>query len=269
MDDKRKINLSAEEETLLIPLYAKAQGGDRFFFDPKAREILDLVDYDFSRLKVPYKTVVLVCQRAKKIDGITRSFLGENDGATVLHLGCGLDSRFWRVDDGIVTWYDLDMPEVIDLRQQFYPPHERYHLIASSVMDFQWVKEVNDPNHSVLVVAEGILMYLDEADVKKLVLTLRQVFPGCYLVADVFSKLAARSATKHRSLRHTGASLGWGMDDPQEMENWGDGIHLLEEWYFSQDPDLELINPTYRLIYQLLGKFQLVRRAHRIVYYQL
>ena len=102
-----------EQETLLIPLYAKAQTGNPLFFDPRAQDILTRVDYDFTRLRVPYKTVVLICQRAKKLDAVAKSFLAEHANGVVLHLGCGLDSRFWRVDNGRVEWYDLDMPPYI------------------------------------------------------------------------------------------------------------------------------------------------------------
>lgn len=269
MNEKLKTTLTPEEETLLIPLYAKAQPGNRLFYDPKAREILEQVDYDFSRLRVPYKTVLLVCQRAKKLDAISRSFMNKMDDVLVLHLGCGLDGRFWRVDDGKVIWYDLDRPVVIDLRQRFFPAHERYHLVASSVTNFEWMSRIEITNRPVLVVAEGLLMYMNEAEVRKLVLKLREAFPGCRLIADVFSRLTARSATRHRSLKHTGAALGWGLDDPQEVETWARGIRLVEEWFFTQDPELGLLNPGYRLAYKLAGTLKIVRRAHRIVYYQL
>jgi O-methyltransferase involved in polyketide biosynthesis len=269
VNDKTKITLTPEQETLLIPLYAKAQPGNPLFFDPIAQDILSRVDYDFSRLRVPYKTVVLICQRAKKLDAVAKSFLAEHANGAVLHLGCGLDSRFWRVDDGQVEWYDLDMPPVIKLRRQFYAEQERYHLIASSVTDLEWINAVAATDRPVLIVAEGLLMYLDEADVKRLLLRLREVFPGCQLIADVFSRMTARSAAKHPSLKQTGASIGWGIDDPHEVEGWAPGIRLLEEWYFTQDPDLNRLHPGYRLAYRLAGTFGTVRRAHRIVYYQL
>ncbi len=235
MNEKAKITLSPEQETLLIPLYAKAQPENPLFFDVRARDILDRVDYDFTRLRVPYKTVVLICQRAKKLDAVTKTFLAEHANSVVLHLGCGLDSRFWRVDNGQVEWYDLDMPPVIELRRQFYPEHERYHPIASSVTNLDWTNALAAGKQPVLAVAEGLLMYLAEADVKRLFLRLREVFPGCRLIADVFSKMTGRSATKHPSLKQTGASIGWGIDDPHEVESWAQGTRLLEEWYFTQD----------------------------------
>jgi len=269
MNEKTKITLTSEQETLLIPLYAKAQPGNPLFFDPQAQDILNQVDYDFTRLRVPYKTVILVCQRAKKLDAVTRAFLAEHPGGVVLHLGCGLDNRFGRVDNGQVEWYDLDMPPVIELRQRFYPLCERYHLIASSVTDLEWVAAVMAAGRPVLAVAEGLLMYLGEAEVRRLLLRLREAFPNCRLIADVFSRMTARTATQHPSLKQTGAAIGWGIDDPREIEVWSQGITLLEEWFFTQDPDLDHLSPGYRLAYRLAGAFKMVRRAHRIVYYQL
>jgi len=269
MTTRAKVTLTPEQETLLITLYAKAQPGNPLFFDPTTQDILNRVDYDFDRLHVPYKTVILVCQRAKKLDAVIRGFLVEHPGAVVLQLGCGLDTRFWRVDDGRVSWYDLDMPPVVELRHQFFTGSERYHLIAASVTDLDWVDTVTSGGQPVLVVAEGLLMYLDEADVRRLVLRLHETFPGCHLIADVFSRLAARSAANHPSLKHTGATLGWGMDDPHELEAWAPGLRLLDEWYFSDDPDLARLNFGYRLAYRLAGAFTMAKRAHRIVYYQL
>jgi O-methyltransferase involved in polyketide biosynthesis len=155
MSTRVKVTLAPEQETLLITLYAKSHPGNPLFFDPTAQDILNRVDYDFARLRVPYKTVVLVCQRAKKLDIVTRDFLAEHPGCTVLQLGCGLDSRFLRVDDGRVNWYDLDMPPVVELRHRFFTESERCHMIAASVTDLEWVDTVPSEGGPVLVVAEG------------------------------------------------------------------------------------------------------------------
>lgn len=263
-----KVKLTPEQETLLITLYARAQPENPLFYDPLARKILDQIDYDFSSLHIPYKTVVLVCQRAKKLDSYVREFFKQQPEGVVLQLGAGLDNRFWRVDNGRVCWYDLDMPPVIELRRQFFEENERYQMISSSVTDLDWMESVTTNGRPALVVAEGLLMYLGESDVRKLVLRLREQFPGCRLAADVFSRMTARSATNHPSLKSTGASIGWGLDDPQELEAWAPGIRLLEEWYFTADPDLGMLNFGYRLAYQLAGMFKMVQRAHRLVYYQ-
>ncbi len=121
----------------------------------------------------------------------------------------------------------------------------------------------------MLVVAEGLLMYLDQADVRRLVLRLHETYPGLQLIADVFSRLTARSATNHPAPKYTAATIGWGIDDPYELEAWAPSLRLLEEWYFTGDPDLARLNFGYRLAYRLAGAFKMVQRAHRILYYQL
>ena len=81
--------------------------------------------------------------------------------------------------------------------------------------------------------------------------------------------MTARTAANHPSLKQTGATIGWGLDDPAEVEAWAPGIRLLEEWYFTQDPDLDRLSLGYRLGYKLAGAFAVARRAQRIVHYQL
>jgi O-methyltransferase involved in polyketide biosynthesis len=122
---------------------------------PTAQDILNRADYDFGCLRVPYKTIVLFRQRAKKQDVVTWGLLDEHPGGVVLQPGCGLNSRFWRVDDGRVTWYGLDMLPVVELRHQFCTESERYHRIAPSVMDLRWLGTVASGGRPVLVVAES------------------------------------------------------------------------------------------------------------------
>ncbi len=88
-------------------------------------------------------------------------------------------------------------------------------------------------------------------------------------IADVFSRLTARSAANHPALKYTAATIGWGIDDPYELEAWAPGLRLLEEWYFTDDPNLARLSFACRVAYRLAGAFKMVRRAHRIVYYQL
>lgn len=267
--EKEKIQLKSEQETLLITLLAKADPKRSVFYDPKAHEIVERVDYDFSELKMPYKTVILVGQRARKMDETVQDFLLENPDGVVLHPGCGLDSRFWRVDNGKVRWYDLDLPDAAKLRKKFFEPTDRYTLIASSVTNHEWMETIDAKGKAVLVVAEGLLMYIPGEEVKRLFLALQKKFPGYRIIADAFSTLAAKSATRHTSLNKTGASLHWGVDDPKEVESWGKGIHLIEEWFFSKDPSVDQLSLGYRLGYRLAGLFEAANRAHRILYYQL
>lgn len=270
MKEKEKVHLEAEQETLLITLYSKAYGcAGSLFDDQKIKEILDGVDYDFKKLKVPSKTILTICLRAKKFDGYVREFLIRHPGGMVLHLACGLDTRYDRVDNGEVEWYDLDLPDVIDLRKRFFKETNRYHMIASSVTDLRWLEEVAYQGQPVMVVAEGLMMYLEERDVKSLVLKLKEKFPGCELVFDAFSTLTAKNIKRHPSIMQTGAAIKWGIDDPKAVEGWASGIRLREEWSYTQSDEISKFGLANLLIYRLAGLFSVVRRAHRILYYKL
>ncbi|MBI1296893.1 hypothetical protein GC175_18215 [bacterium] len=121
----------------------------------------------------------------------------------------------------------------------------------------------------MLVVAEGLLMYLSEADVKVLVLKLKEHFPYGQLVADVFSVLTARRVGGHPGIRQTGARVQWGIDDVRDMEHWANGIRLQEEWSFANAAELAQLGLGYRLAFKLSGLIPAARTAHRIVHFKL
>lgn len=266
---KEKIQLTEEQETLLIPLYCKAQEGNPIFFDPKAKQLLEQIDYDFTGLKVPMQTNMTVRMRAKQMDAYARTFLNNNPRSVILHLGCGLDSRFWRLDNGQVEWYDLDMPEVIELRRKFFPENKRYHLIASSAADLEWIDSISDEGRPVMIVAEGLLMYMTDIEVKALVLKLQEAFPGCHLVCDVFSKQTADRVSRHPSIKKTGATIKWGIADPRHIEEWHSGIWLKDEWFFTQSEDIPKLGLGIILTFKLVGCFEMAKRAHYLLYFTL
>ena len=267
---KEKVRLTEAQETMLITLYAKGRGCPGGFFDDEtARHILDQVDYDFTQLKVPIGTSLTVCLRAKKLDDYARAFLARHPQATVLHLACGLDGRYQRVNNGQVNWYDLDLPDVIELRRKFFDETENYHLVASSVTDLGWLDAIPQQGQPVLVIAEGLFMYLTEDDVKQLLLAIQAAFPGCHVAFDAYSELTARRVKSHPSLKKTGAAIQWGIDEPRTIETWGKGIRFQEEWFFVQSPDITKLAFRYRLIFKLAGLFPIANKAHRILYFTL
>jgi O-methyltransferase involved in polyketide biosynthesis len=207
--------------------------------------------------------------RARQLDAYTQQFILAHPDALILHLGCGLDSRCERVQRGSTLWYDLDFPDVIELRRKFYPETGSYRLIPSSVTDLSWVNQVHAEERPVFIVAEGLLMYLKDQQVKDLILCLKQRFPGSHLVFDAFSKLTAERAGAHPSINQTQATVQWGLDDPHELESWAKGIRLKEQWFFSMSPDLDKLGGLYRFMFRVSGAIEVAREAHRILYYTL
>ncbi len=174
-------------------------------------------------------------------------------------MGSGLDTRFERVDNGKVHWFDLDLPEVIETREQFLKESPRNRFIAKSVFQFSWMDSVAKSKGPHLFISEGVLVYLDPEKVKSLVLELANRFRNSELVFDCMSKLSMRMHNSNKILRKTHASLNFYMNDGREMETWGNGIRHLETWYYLDEIEertrnirwMRWIPPLNRLSYIL------------------
>ena len=151
MDTHPKVEptLSGVAETLLIPLYNRAmesQRPDAIFHDAKAVELVTQMPFDFSRVREIPMPELLKAMRiifTREFDRYALEFLHLHPEAVIVHIGCGLDTRFQRVDNGQVQWYDLDVPEVIGLRRKLIGDEgSRYHLLACSVLEHAWLEAV-------------------------------------------------------------------------------------------------------------------------------
>jgi O-methyltransferase involved in polyketide biosynthesis len=248
MSENTNQGLSGVAETLLMTLYIRAmesQRPDALIKDEKAVALVTNMSYDFDRIrqvKMDEDDKVGVILRNLEFDRQVRDFLTRHPDATVVHIGCGLDSRFERVDNGKVEWYDLDLPEVIEQRRKFIgDERKRYHLLAGSVFDSAWLDKVSvHRQRPFLFLAEGVLMYFEEAQVKSLVLMLRDHFPGAELVFDAFSPFLVRANNLRMAISKFGVRYHWGLRRGQEIEKWGDGIRLLDEWGYFDRPEPRL-----------------------------
>lgn len=233
------VALTQEKETLLITLWAKAGESllpDSLLKDRFAAEAAARIDYDFARLKVDRDLMVGLAMRAHTLDGWTRAFLAEHGDAIVLHLGCGLDSRIFRIDPpASIDWYDVDYPEVIALRRRLYPARAGYQLIGSSVTERGWL-EALPQDRPAMIVAEGLLPYLPEEEVPLLLERLVRHCRSGEIVFDAYSPLGLKLIALQPSIKATGAVLHWSLDDPAELERQVPGLELVTE-LTAYDPD--------------------------------
>ena len=168
MSETESLSLSGVSETLLVTLYLRAmesQRPDALIRDEKAVALVRQMSYDFTRIRqIPLSEAnkLVIILRNREFDRYARDFLARHGSAVVVHIGCGLDSRFERVDNGQVEWYDLDFPHVIDLRRKFIGDEkERYHLLDCSVIDNAWMDTLSaHRQRPFLFLAEGVFMYL-------------------------------------------------------------------------------------------------------------
>lgn len=266
-----KVHFTKEKETLLLTLYARAlesRSNNPILADESAENLIHNIDYDFGKLKIRADDQITTAVRAKQLDMWTVEFLTNHPNATVLHLGCGLDSRVFRINPATsVSWYEVDYPEVIALRRRLYPERAGCHLIGSSVSDPDWLNAV-PTNHVVWIVAEGLLMYLGETDVKQLLERLIQHFPSGQLAFDAFNSLGVRMAKQHQGLKETQASITWGIDDPHAIERWNHQLQFLTEFAFTDSPAMRKLPWWQHTAIQLTNRIPLVRRVHRLLRYR-
>jgi O-methyltransferase involved in polyketide biosynthesis len=273
MTEKVLQSLEGVSETLLITLYVRAretQRPDAMIKDDKAVEMVNQIDCDFSRFRMQRHDEVGLIMRMIKFDRHVCDFMKQNPDAVVVHIGCGLDTRFERVgcnqpDNGRVEWFDLDLPAVIALRQKLIRNESsRYHTLATSVFEAGWLEEVSRFKlRPFLFIAEGVLPYFEEAQVKSLFLELRDHFPGAELVCDAHTPFVIRTDNLQLALSKVSARLRWGLKHGKDVESWGDGIQLLDEWFYFDDPEPRMN------AYRWMSRFPLLGKSTGIFHYRL
>ena len=227
-------------ETLMITLYGRyvEQGYlDCILKDEKAVEITEKVDYDFSKYANGWASQLGTVIRAKAIDDLLRKFLTNHAQATIINLGGGLCTRFFRIDNSEINWYDVDFPEVIELKQKLVTQSERYHFIASSILEPSWISQINlVENQPLFIIMEGVSMYLTEEENKALFQQIQSMFASKYapieMVFDVMNRKSAAQTKRHDTVSKTSAKFKWGIDNSQEIEAWDLGITLKDEIYY-------------------------------------
>lgn len=215
------IKLNEISETLLITLNARAKDYKEeksILKDYKSYEIASKLDYDFSRFDTAWASYYGILARAKTMDREIIKFIEKYPDAIIISIGCGLDTRFYRVDNGKINWYNLDLPEVIKAREMFFEENERVFNISKSVFDETWVKEVNLKNEKVLIISEGVLMYFDEAEIKKILEILVNNFQEFTAYFDLLYKGMVKKAKKHDALKKMNAEFKFGVKNGREIE---------------------------------------------------
>lgn len=256
MTDKLRVDLSGAPQTMLATFYAKALDADfehPILGDRYAKDIADRIDYDWSKTTITARTAPSVTTRSAHFDDWARRFLAAHPKAVVLHLGCGLDSRFFRLEPGPgVEWYDVDYPEVIQLRKQLYPAPDHYHPVAASVTDPAWLAAIA-ADRPALMIGEGLTMYLTQEDGMGLLRRVVDHFPSGEMQFDAFNTLGIKSQWMNAVVRRSGATLCWAIDGPDDILATIPGVRL-QDWVSPFDSDTFARVPwPYRLMARVMS----------------
>ncbi|HWR17052.1 MAG TPA: class I SAM-dependent methyltransferase [Terriglobales bacterium] len=230
MATKERVQLGAVEETLLVPLYARALDAGRrpsILNDPKAVEMVDAIEWDFERFNQRRRMAGCVLRTAS-FDEMVKEFLRRHPAGTVVEIGAGLNTRFERLDNGRLHWFDLDLPDTAALRSRFFTDSERRKTLAASVVDAGWIARVKESPGPYCFVAETVLVYLGEEAVKTALRQIAGNFPGAWVVLDTASQRAMEHGNRDHERQKLRARFRWACNDPKEMEGWGIGLRLVE-----------------------------------------
>lgn len=242
--------LTGVTETLMITLYARyveSQRSDRILYDPLAVEIAEHTGYNFDKYSQGWASQLGVALRIQAYDRLVQNFLSIYPNAIVINLGCGLCTRFHRVDNGLVQWYEIDFPEVIHFRRTLLQESDRHRCIASSILDFSWIEQIqawhpifprspSDP--PFLILMEGVSPYLTEAENRAIFEQLHRHLAPAEVFFDVLNRRSAQRTQHHDTVSKTQAQFKSGVDDGLSVESWAPGLQLKQEiFYLTQFPN--------------------------------
>ncbi len=201
---KTHIEKNTVQETLVIPLYGRKLCTEQFpglFRDEKAVELIERIDYDFAALEKRSKSfahrfgALEVAMRENDLMTEAKEYLKTHPSAALVNLGCGLDQTAENCDNGKCTIYNLDLPDVITVRNKLLPESDRIKNIAADLNDLKWFDKI-DAENGVCFLAAGVFYYFKAVDVKKLFNAMAMRFPGGKLVFDTANKRAVKIMLK-------------------------------------------------------------------------
>ncbi len=239
-------------------------------YDPYARDIIARIDYDFSRIEEgqagEHQLVWPI--RAYNFDCIIQKFLVQNSNAVVINIGAGLDTTFQRVDNGSLIWINIDLSDVVILRQKLIPDSERETTIAKSVFDYTWMDDVaqQTKSRSVMFMAAGVLCYFETQEVENLFRKLSNVYPSAHFIFDAMSWFTVwggnRAILKESGMKST-AIMKWHLKRASRLKKWVNTIKVIEEYpILSRVPDKNDLSKRVMWGLRIAGLFRLYNMVH-------
>ncbi len=240
--------------TMLLMLYGRvmeSRSAEPIISDPRGEEIVEKINdqllasssktlQNLGRFKLSNRLAVHAAIRARQYDLYTMEFMKENPDSVVVNLGCGMDTRFFRIDNGLITFYDLDLPEVISFKRNLLDETDRYKMLGCSVFDRSWLDIVLEHQKPIILLAEGLFMYLPGAELKELLTYLADRINYGQLVAEVvhesytrgFKKWLVDFKFKHELNFDRPVSYQFGISDSDEFEQLSPRLKLISDWSY-------------------------------------
>ena len=252
---KEKVNVTGVPETMVQTLYARAKETRKKnakINDEIAEELVKNLDYDFSKADKDKAMNYGVIARTIVLDRMVEQYLKKHENAVVVNLACGLDTRCYRMGEKYLRWYNADLPETMKIRKQFLPETGPIYQIAKSAMDDSYVDDIDYHGENVLVIIEGLTMYLCEKDIRKTFSIIERSFQKVTVMVETMSPFVVRHV-KEKSIEGSNAKFTWGVKNGTELQR------IVPE--FSVQQEVSLVEGMKELmpVYHVIGKIPIVR----------
>ena len=260
---KHKIEKNTVQETLIIPLYSRKLCSELYpniYRDETAVRLIDQIDYDFSEAEKNSHSLMQrfgsleVAMRQYDLAFEVRDYLKNHPNAAVVNLGCGLDSTGKACDNGSCKIYNLDFPDVIAVRNELLPAGEREENIPCDLNDTAWFSQI-DATGGAIFFASGVFYYFLTEQVKALVQSMADTFPGSVLVFDAANrtavKMIAKTWLKSAKIQDVGAYFAVS-DAPKEIGAWDSRLQVTSRGYMLGYNDLR--DPSISGFFRFLAK---------------
>lgn len=255
MEEKEKVTVKGVPETMLQTLYARAkesQKKEHYIYDPKAVEIVSQLEYDFSKADKDGTMSSGVIARTIVLDKMVGEFLNKFPDAIVVNIACGMDTRCYRMQGKFSRWYNIDLPETINIRKRFLEENGPVYQIAKSAMDASYTSEIEYKGEPVLVIIEGLTMYLSETEVKQIFDIINKKFHKATVFVETMSPFVVRHVTE-KSIEGSQAKFTWGVKNGSEFQK------LIPQFANKKDVSLVEGMKVFIPVYKAIGKIPFIR----------
>ncbi len=251
-----KVKVSGVPETMIQTLYARAkesEKADPMIRDTMAARIVSKLDYDFSNADKDKTMRSGVIARTIVLDEMVDQYLMEHAETVVVNIACGLDTRCYRMKGRYLRWYNVDLPETMEIRERFLTENGPVYQIAKSAMDASYTDEIVCDQENVLIVIEGLSMYLCEEDIIQIFSIIEKKFSKAVVMIETMSPFFVQHI-KEKSIEGSHAKFKWGVKN-------GKALQALVP-VFTYKGEVSLIEGMKRMmpIYRVLGKIPMVRQ---------
>ena len=252
---KEKVNVTGVPETMIQTLYARAKESmkpNSTIKDDMAAEIVSQLDYDFSNADKDSAMSSGVIARTIVLDEMVGKYLAKHPKTVVVNIACGMDTRCYRMKGKYLRWYNVDLPETMKIRSRFLNETGPVYQIAKSAMDDSYIDDIDYHGENVLVIIEGLTMYLCEKDIRKMFSIIEKSFQKVTVMVETMSPFVVKHV-KEKSIEGSNAKFTWGVKNGNELQRI---IPTFSVWQ-----EVSLVEGMKELmsIYHVIGKIPIVR----------